>query len=209
MFYPIIQYPGLLLIQTRHPSEREKNWIFQPDPCSLPAFLLKERVCVHTQVWSWHTSQKQQARVYILRAGKCSWVLQFTHTHGVPNRVYSHEGTLSAGVNLYHSTTFKGIAYFHTKKEQSLTTFGSCVCVVFCFSDKHSYFLKVWLYWLFRLTTKIKSHPSTFHHTVSLLRLPLPKGSVTDRTFLFLERSFETQQSSGLFLAIEGGWKTS
>lgn len=142
MFKTFIHHPGLLLIQTWYPSEHERNlilsWLILPT-CLSP----EGRVSVHTQVWSWLVSQKQQVCISILRTGKCSWVLQFTHTHGVPNRIYSHEGTLSAGVNLYHSTVFKGIAYFYKQKKISLTTFSSYVSVVFCFSENRSYFLRV------------------------------------------------------------------
>lgn len=113
--------------------------------------------------------------ISILRRGKCSWVLQFTHTHVVPNTVYSHEGTLSAGVNLYHSTVFKGIAYFYTKKEQSLTIFTWYIYVVFCFVGKAQLLLETLIVIVTQVNNR-KSYPSTFHHT--LLSFPLPKGSV-------------------------------
>lgn len=100
------------------------SWLILPI-CFSP----EGRVSVHTQVWSWFVSQKQQVCISTLRTGKCSWVLQFTHIHDVPNRIYSHEGTLSAGVNLYHSTVFKGIAYFFTqKKDQSNYHQFICIC---------------------------------------------------------------------------------
>lgn len=148
-----MQHPELLLSRWDTPiNMKEINLLAWP---RCPAFLLKETVHVHMQVWSWHTSQKQQVCRSILRTAKCSWVLQFTHTHGVLNGVCSHEGTLSAGVKLYFTLlSSKALLFSHLKKKKRKKAYLALV---------HIY---VWcsVLWI-----------NTFHHTVPLLSFPLPK----------------------------------
>lgn len=147
-------------------------------------------VCTH-EVWSWSASQTQQVCRSILRTAKCSWVLQFVHAHGVPNSVCLHEGTLSAGVKLYFTLlSLKALLIFTLKEKKMKKAYLALV---------HIFHIYVWcsVLWI-----------NPFHHTVTLLSSPLPKVLYPNHTFLFLEKSFQTQQSPGLFLTIEGYWKS-